>query len=144
VVTINAKTGGAPSTASTRQRLIQDIIDQKVDAVALDQQGDAIWDEARHKSCDYVLFTDITDFKAPKASKKGMFGAALGMGSGGVTAGQSTVAFKMFSTGNNESPKLDSSQTGSGGNSAEEVLGTAVKLESGDVVAKITELGSRK
>jgi hypothetical protein len=116
-----------------------------VDAVALDQQGQqAIWDEARQKNCDYILFTDITNFKPPKVSKKSVFGAALGVGSGGVTPGESTVAFKMFSLGNNESPKLDSSQTGSGGNSVEEVLGTAVKLESGDVAAKVQELGSKK
>jgi len=145
VVTINAKTGGAPSTSSIRQKLIQDIIDLNVDAVALDQQGQqAIWDEARQKNCDYILFTDITNFKPPKVSKKSVFGAALGVGSGGVTPGESTVAFKMFSIGNNESPKLDSSQTGSGGNSMEEVLGTAVKLESGDVAAKVQELGSKK
>src|SRR4051794_21682709 len=145
VVTINAKTGGAPSTSSTRQRLIQDILDLNVDAVALDQQGEqAIFDEARQKSCDYVLFTDITNFKAPKVTKKGMFGAAIGVGSGGVTPGEVTVAFKMFSIGNSEEAKLDSSQTGSGSNSAEDVLGAAVKLESGDVVAKVKELGSRK
>jgi hypothetical protein len=145
VVTINAKTGGAPSTSSVRQKLIQDITEMNVDAVALDQSGEqAIFDEARQKSCDYILFTDITNFKAPKVSKKGMFSAALGGGGGGVTPGESTVAFKMFSIGNNESPKLDSSQTGSGGNSADEVLGAAVKLESGDVVAKINEIGSKK
>lgn len=147
VVTINAKAGGAPSTASVRQRLIQDIIELNVDAVPLDQppaNQQAIWDEARQKSCDYVLFTDITNFKPPKVSKKGMFGAALGVGSGGVTPGESTVAFKMFSIGNNEEAKLDSSQTGSGGNSVDEVLGAAVKLESGDVVAKVNELASRK
>jgi len=148
VVTINAKTGGAPSTSSIRQKLIQDIIDQSVDAVPLDQPAaageQAIWDEARQKSCDYILFTDVTNFKAPKVSKQGMFSAALGGGGGGVTPGESTVAFKMFSIGNNESPKLDTSQTGSGGNSADEVLGAAVKLESGDVVAKVNELASRK
>jgi hypothetical protein len=145
VVTINAKMGGAPSTTSVRQKLIQDIIDMNVDAVPLDQQGQQpIWDEARQKNCDYILFTDITNFKAPKVSKKSVFGAALGVGSGGVTPGESTVAFKMFSIGNNETAKLDSSQTGSGGNNVDEVLGAAVKLESGDVVAKITELGGRK
>jgi hypothetical protein len=145
VVTINAKTGGAPSTSSVRQKLIQDIIEMNVDAVPLDQQGEqAIWGEARQKNCDYILFTDITNFKPPKVSKKGMFGAALGVGSGGVTPGESTVAFKMFSIGNNETPKLDSSQTGSGSNSMDEVLGAAVKLESGDVAAKIRELGTRK
>jgi hypothetical protein len=117
-----------------------------VDAVPLDQEGGpAVFDEARQKQCDYVLFTDITDFKAPKASKKGMFGAALGMGgSGGVTPGSGTVAYKMFSVGNSEEPKLDSTQNGSGSSSADEVLGAAVKLESGDVVAKIQELASRK
>ena len=116
-----------------------------VDAVALDQQGEqAIFGEARQKSCDYVLFTDITNFKAPKVSKKGMFGAAIGMGSGGTTAGEATVGFKMFSIGNSEEPKLDSSQTGSGSSSADDVLGAAVKLESGDVVAKINEIASRK
>ena len=145
VVTINAKTGGAPSTASVRQKLIQDIIDLNVDAVPLDQSGEqAIFDEARQKNCDYVLFTDITNFKPPKVSKKGMFGAALGVGSGGVTPGEATVGFKMFSIGNSETPKLDSSQTGSGSNSVDEVLGGAVKLESGDVVAKIQEIASRK
>jgi len=145
VVTINAKTGGAPSTASVRQKLIQGIIDLNVDAVPLDQSGEqAIFDEARQKNCDYVLFTDITNFKPPKVSKKGMFGAALGVGSGGVTPGEATVGFKMFSIGNSETPKLDSSQTGSGSNSVDEVLGGAVKLESGDVVAKIQEIASRK
>jgi len=148
VVTINAKMGGAPSTSSLRQKLIQDIIDQTVDAVPLDAAAtageQALFDEARQKSCDYVLFTDITDFKAPKVSKKGMFGAALGMGSGGTTAGDATVGFKMFSIGNSEEPKLDSTQTGNGGSSADDVLGAAVKLESGDVVAKVKELASRK
>src|SRR4051812_8876589 len=145
VVNINAKTGGAPSTSSTRQRLIQDILDMNVDAVALEQQGEqAIFDEARQKSCDYVLFTDITNFKAPKVNKKGMFGAAIGVGSGGTTPGEATVGFKMFSIGNSEEPKLDSSQTGNGSSSPDDVLGAAVKLESGDVVAKIHELAGRK
>jgi len=145
VVALNAKMGGAPSTSSVRQKLIQDIIDQSVDAVPLDQQGEqALFNEARQKSCDYVLFTDITDFKAPKVSKKGMFGAALGVGSGATTAGEATVGFKMFSIGNSEEPKLESTQTGNGGSSADDVLGAAVKLESGDVVAKVKELASRK
>ncbi len=146
VAAFNAKAGGSSSAAnSVRQKLIQDIIDLNVDAVPLDQQGaQAIFDEARQKSCDYVLFTDVTNFKAPKMSKKGMFGAALGGGSGGVTPGEATVGFKMFSIGNSEEPKLDSSQTGNGSSSADDVLGAAVKLESGDVVAKINELGSRK
>jgi len=145
VVALNAKMGGAPSTSAIRQKLIQDIIDQNVDALPLDAQGEqALFDEARQKSCDYVLFTDITDFKAPKVSKKGMFGAALGVGSGGATSGAATVGFKMFSIGNSEEPKLQSTQTGNGGSSADDVLGAAVKLESGDVVAKVKELASRK
>jgi hypothetical protein len=145
VVTLNAKMGGAPSTSSVRQKLIKDIVEQNVDAVPLDAEGQqAIFDEARQKSCDYILFTDITDFKAPKVSKKGMFGAALGVGSGGTSAGEATVGFKMFSIGNSEEPKLESTQTGNGGSSADDVLGAAVKLESGDVVAKVRELGSRK
>jgi hypothetical protein len=145
VVALNAKMGGAGSTSSVRQKLIQDIIDQNVDAVPLDQQGEqALFDEARQKSCDYVLFTDITDFKAPKVSKKGMFGAALGVGSGGTTPGEATVGFKMFSIGNSEEPKLESTQTGNGGSSADDVLRAAVKLESGDVVAKVKELATRK
>ena len=150
VVAFNAKAGGSSSAAnSVRQKLIQDIIDLNVDAVPLDQPAAAgtqpIFDEARQKQCDYVLFTDITDFKAPKANKKGMFGAALGMGSGGaVTPGEVTIAYKMYSIGNNEEPKLDSTQKGSGSNSADEPLGAAVKLESGEVVAKINEIGSRK
>src|SRR4051812_967571 len=145
VVALDAKAGGATSTSSVRQKLIQDIIDQSVDAVPLDAQGEqALFDEARQKSCDYVLFTDITDFKAPKVSKKGMFGAALGVGSGGTTAGEATVGFKMFSIGNSEEPKLESTQTGNGGSSADDVLGAAVKLESGDVVAKVKELATRK
>jgi hypothetical protein len=148
VVALNAKMGGAPSTSSFRQKLIQDIIDQSVDAVPLDAPAaageQALFDEARQKSCDYVLFTDITDFKAPKVSKKGMFGAALGVGSGATTPGEATVAFKMFSIGNSEEPKLESTQTGNGGSSADDVLGAAVKLESGDVVAKVKELATRK
>jgi hypothetical protein len=149
VVALNAKAGGSSSGAnSARQKLIQDILDMNVDAVPLDQPAvageQAIFDEARQKQCDYVLFTDITDFKAPKASKKGMFGAALGMGSGGVTPGSVTIAYKMFSIGNSEEPKLDSTQTGSGSSSADEPLGAAMKLESGDVVAKIQEIGSRR
>jgi hypothetical protein len=145
VVALNAKAGGGSSTSSVRQKLIQDIIDQNVDAVPLDASGEqAIFGEARQKSCDYVLFTDITDFKAPKVSKKGMFGAALGMGSGGATPGEATVGFKMFSIGNSEEPKLESTQTGNGGSSADDVLGAAVKLESGDVVAKVKELAARK
>jgi hypothetical protein len=145
VVALNAKAGGGSSTSAIRQKLIQDIIDQNVDAVPLDAQGEqALFDEARQKSCDYVLFTDITDFKAPKVSKKGMFGAALGVGSGGATSGAATVGFKMFSIGNSEEPKLQSTQTGNGGSSADDVLGAAVKLESGDVVAKVKELASRK
>jgi hypothetical protein len=145
VVALNAKMGGAPSTSSVRQKLIQDIIDQNMDAVPLDAQGEQpIFDEARQKQCDYVLFTDITEFKAPKASKKGMFAAALGGGGGGVTPGSGTVAYKMFSIGNSEEPKLESTQNGSGSSSADEILGAAVKLESGDVVAKIQEIASRK
>ena len=110
-------------------------------SVAIDASGDtAVFDEARSKRCDYVLFTDLTGAKPPKVKKGGMFGAAIGLGGGATSPGEASVAYRMFSIGNNEQAKLDSSKTNNTGNSMDETLGGAVQMEAAEVVQKIHEL----
>jgi len=80
VVTIANKTDRSPSLYNLRSKLISNIIDADVDAVPLDSRTPAeIEAEAKQKSCDYILYTDITLLKT-SGKVGGLLGRATGVG----------------------------------------------------------------
>ena len=80
VVTIANKTDRSPSLYNLRSRLISNIIDPDVDAIPLDSRTQAeIEAEAKQKSCDYILYTDISLLKT-SGKVGGLLGRAAGVG----------------------------------------------------------------
>jgi hypothetical protein len=71
--------------------------------------------EAKAKGCTYILYTDISTFKAPSTGKKvgGLLGRATGIGggSGDVGKAETKFDFRLVSVATS-SPKLQSSASG--------------------------------
>ncbi len=114
VVEFNNKAKASVSTDSLRQQLIATLNGDGVDAVALNASSPseaAI--EAKAKGCTYILYTDISTFKAPSAGKRigGMLGGAVGMGSGGAGKAEAKLDYRLVPVGGT-SPKLQSSASG--------------------------------
>ncbi|HEU4390101.1 MAG TPA: hypothetical protein VFV34_20025, partial [Blastocatellia bacterium] len=81
VVNINNKTDRTAQLGSVRGRLISSIIGSNIDAVPIDSTSPSdIEAEAKQKSCDFILYTDVGDLK--KSGKVGgLLGRATGVGS---------------------------------------------------------------
>jgi len=70
--------------------------------------------EAKAKGCTYILYTDVSTFKAPSTGKKigGFLGRATGVGgSGDVGKAETKFDFRLVAVGSS-SPKLQSSASG--------------------------------
>jgi hypothetical protein len=82
VVRVGNKTTQSIDAGSLRSVLIASIMEGSVEAIPLEETApDAAQAEAKQKSCDYVLFTDISGLK--QASKiGGLLGRATGVTSG--------------------------------------------------------------
>jgi hypothetical protein len=115
VVEFNNKAKASVSTDSLRQQLITTLNGDGVDAIELNASSPseaAI--EAKAKGCTYILYTDISTFKAPSTGKKigGMLGRATGMGGGGETGkAEAKLDYRLVPVGST-SPKLQSSASG--------------------------------
>src|SRR5256714_3340577 len=115
VVEFNNKAKASVSTDSLRQQLITTLNGDGVDAIELNASSPseaAI--EAKAKGCTYILYTDISTFKAPSTGKKigGLLGRATGVGGGGETGkAEAKVDFRLVPVGST-SPKLQSSASG--------------------------------
>jgi len=86
IVEFNNKAKASVSTDELRQQLIATLSGNGIDAVALSaSSASEAAMEAKAKGCAYILFTDISTFKAPSTGKKlgGMLGGAVGIGGGG-------------------------------------------------------------
>jgi hypothetical protein len=112
VAVINDRSGRLGSTASLRQRLIDDLDGSELDAIALNADSpDALVAEARQKQCDFILYTDIASIKQSKAGKVGgLLGRAAGVGSGGVDKSESRVEFRLVPTAST-APRLQANAT---------------------------------
>jgi hypothetical protein len=115
VVEFNNKAKASVATDSLRQQLISTLNGDGVDAIALNASSPseaAI--EAKAKGCTYILYTDISTFKAPSTGKKigGLLGRATGVGGGGDTGkAEAKLDYRLVAVGST-SPKLQSSASG--------------------------------
>ena len=114
VVEFNNKAKASVSTDSLRQQLIATLNGDGIDAVALNASSPseaAI--EAKAKGCTYILYTDISTFKAPSAGKRigGLLGRAAGVGGGDTGKAEAKLDYRLVPVGST-SPKLQSSASG--------------------------------
>ena len=115
VVEFNNKAKASVATDSLRQQLIATLNGDGIDAIALNASSPseaAI--EAKAKGCTYILYTDISTFKAPSTGKKigGLLGRATGIGGGGDSGkAGAKLDYRLVPVGST-SPKLQSSASG--------------------------------
>ena len=111
VVEFNNKAKASVSTDSLREQLIATLNGDGIDAVALNASSSseaAI--EAKAKGCTYILYTDVSTFKAPSTGKRlgGMLGGAVGVGGGGAGKAEAKLDYRLMPVGST-SPKVQSS-----------------------------------
>ena len=138
VMAVNNKTDHAVSGESLRARLIGEINDSGVEAIALNSTSAPAADaEAKAKRCDFILYTDVSALKTASAGKKlgGMFGRAVGADTGGMGKSDSRVDFKLFPTGSTVAT-LNSSATGKE-EGDEASVGAALEREAQAVTAAV-------
>ena len=114
VVEFNNKAKASVATDSLRQQLIATLNGDGIDAIALNASSPseaAI--EAKAKGCTYILYTDISTFKAPSTGKKigGLLGRATGIGGGDTGKAEAKLDYRLVPVGST-SPKLQSSASG--------------------------------
>ena len=135
VVRVNNRTDRGVSPESLRARLVSEIQEGGVEAVALNaiSPGEAEV-EARAKQCDFILYTDLTALKTSAAKKLGgMFGRAAGVG--GIDKTEAKVEFQLFAVGET-SPRLKSAAT-SKQEGDEASAGNALEQEANQVSAEV-------
>ncbi len=135
VVTINNRSDRPVSLDSLRQRLVNGIEGEGIDAVALNATTQAAAEaEAKARQCDFILYTDISSLKVSAAKKLGgMLGRATGVS--GVGKSDAQVDYKLFAVGET-SPRLQSSVAGKE-EGDEESVGTALDSEARAVSAVV-------
>ncbi len=114
VVEFNNKAKASVSTDSLRQQLIAALNGDGIDAIALNaSSASEAAMEAKAKGCTYILYTDISTFKAPSTGKKigGLLGRATGVGSGEAGKAEAKLDYRLVPVGST-SPKLQSSASG--------------------------------
>lgn len=141
VVQINNKTDRGVSQDSLRGRLLAEIQENGVEAVALNAISPREAEvEAKAKQCDFILYTDLTGLKLSAAKKVGGFlGRATGIGSGGADKTEAKVEFQLFAVGET-SPRLRSSATAKE-EGDETSAGTALEQEANQVSAEVKRKG---
>jgi len=115
IVEFNNKAKASVSTDELRQQLVATLTGDGIEAVALNaSSASEAAMEAKAKGCTYILYTDISTFKAPSSGKKigGFLGRATGVGgSGDVGKAETKFDFRLVPVGST-SPKLQSSASG--------------------------------
>ena len=136
VVNITGKTDRSVQAGLVRERLISGITGSNIDAVPLDSTSPAdIEAEAKQKSCDFILYTDVGELK-----KSGKVGGLLGRatGVGGLNEKyESRLDFKLFAVGSS-TPRLASSAAAKEDGSAEVSLSAAAGKEASAVLAEVS------
>ena len=114
VVEFNNKAKATVSTDELRQQLIATLTGDGIEAVALNaSSASEAAMEAKAKGCTYILYTDISTFKAPSTGKKigGLLGRATGATSGDAGKSEAKFDFRLVPAAGG-SPKLQSSASG--------------------------------
>lgn len=100
IAVVNNRTERSFSESALRDRLINFLDDQGVDAVSLGGGGTAdIAGEAKSKQCDFILFTDVVNLKQSGGGKLGGFlGRATGVSGIGGAIGkhEARLDFKLL------------------------------------------------
>lgn len=141
VAPINNRTDHQVSTESLRERLLSEIREGGVEAIALNAISPAeAQAEAKAKQCDFILYTDVNGLKLSAANKLGgMFGRATGVGSGDIGKTEAKVGFQLFAVGET-SPRLKSS-TGAKEEGDEASANLALDQEAKQVSAEAKKKG---
>jgi len=139
IVEFNNKAKASVSTDDLRQQLIATLTGDGIDAVALNaaSASEAAM-EAKAKGCTYILYTDISTFKAPSTGKKigGMLGGAVGIGGGGGGGkAEAKLDFRLVPVGST-SPKLQSSASAKE-DSSDASINAALQEEARAVVSAV-------
>jgi hypothetical protein len=131
VAQLNNKAGKPVPLDALRQRLIGQLTDGNVTAIALNAYSPSEAEvEAKTKQCDFILYTDIVTLKMSKVG--GMFGQVTGVGGLGKT--EAKVEYKLFAV-NESSPRLQSSSSAKE-EGDEASAGTAIDAEARAVSAE--------
>lgn len=138
IVEFNNKAKASISTDELRQRLIATLTGDGIDAVALNaSSASEAAMEAKAKGCTYILFTDISTFKAPSTGKRigGLLGGAAGIGGGGAGKAEAKLDFRLVPAGGT-TPKLQSSASAKE-ESSEASVNAALQDEARAVVSAV-------
>ena len=135
VVQFNNKTDKAVSLESLRQRLINEIQGDNVEAVSLNAMSpvEAVA-EAKTRQCDFILYTDIAALKTSTAKKiGGLLGRATGVS--GVEKTEAKVEYRLFAV--NETVARLQSAASAKEEGDEASAGTAIEQEARMVSAAV-------
>jgi hypothetical protein len=141
VVQINNKSDRSISQDSLRGRLLAEIQEKGVEAVALNAISPREAEvEAKAKQCDFILYTDVTALKTSAAKKVGGFlGRATGIGSGGVDKTEAKIEFQLFAVGETTARLRSAATAKEEGD--ETSVGTALSQEANQVSAEMRRKG---
>jgi hypothetical protein len=141
VVQINNRTDRSISQDSLRGRLLAEIQEKGVEAVALNAISPREAEvEAKAKHCDFILYTDVTALKTSAAKKVGGFlGRATGIGSAGVDKTEAKIEFQLFAVGETTARLRSSATAKEEGD--ETSVGTALEQEANQVGAEVRRKG---
>jgi hypothetical protein len=138
VVTVKNRTDLKISGDSLQDRLINYIRSANIDAVELNDGSMAqVEAEATAKGCDYILFTDVAQFKKP--STAGKIGSVFGRAKGADIMKANYEArfdFRLFKTGNS-TPQLSTAAAAKQEGSEEVVISTVLEQEASAVASEV-------
>jgi hypothetical protein len=136
VVRVGNKTTQSIDAGNLRNLLISSIIEGSVEAIPLNETvPDAAQAEAKQKSCDYVLFTDISGLKQSTANKiGGMLGRATGASSG-ADRYEAKLDYTLVPVAGGAPTQANASAKEEGG--ADVSVNSALKKEAQAVVSKV-------
>jgi hypothetical protein len=136
VVRVGNKTTQSIDAGSLRSVLIASIMEGNVEAIPLEESApDAAQAEAKQKSCDYVLFTDISSLKQSAANKfGGMLGRATGASSG-ADRFEAKLDYTLVPVAGGSPTQSNATAKEEGG--ADASANAALKKEAQAVVAKV-------
>jgi hypothetical protein len=149
VIAVGNPNGASFSADAARSRLISALNSAGLDAVPINAQSiSKVFDEARDKQCDFVLYTDVANLKQPgKTAEEG--GGLLGksplgrLGGKGSAVYDAAVQFRLLpvpESGDEAAPQLESNSNGKA-DSDINALGKAFDTEAKSVAASAKKRG---
>lgn len=136
VVAINNRSDRSLSFEALRQHLISSIAGDGVDAVPLNARAQAdIEAEAKEKECDFILYTDLAEFKKPSAGSRlsGALGGRVGLGGAIKEKYEAKLEYRLFALGS-ASAKLNANVSAKEEGSEEAPVLTALERKAKAVV----------